>query len=296
MEKAKTPQLISTVEKKHTLSTSIKRKFFNEFNHIVENPPIHDILEFNKVDIIQFKFNDKNFGYLAMPETSENYYSFYRNYGTPYIFGMYNLDKAAGTDIMIGLIVLVLRYDYNVWQIMDLKIKKDFRGKNNIDKFISSTLTSRILKSNAYYGISMNPNIQIDKVAKKMHMPKMKSRGKMNIYLVDYIKIKELLPTLEVFYCSDIGFIDNNKTRNIIDSKTKKPIKILHLHHNATYCEYVITEPKAGFQYCFSIHDDNEYIIHQLKNNNNVCPIATANVYSNNFKVDWSKFVKTFEI
>ena len=47
---------------------------------------------------------------------------------------------------------------------MDLLIKKDYRGRDNVDKFISSTLPMRVMNSGAYYAVCMNPNVQIEKI------------------------------------------------------------------------------------------------------------------------------------
>ncbi len=128
-------------------------------------------------------------------------------------------------------------------------------------------------------------------------MPKMKHRGKMYIYLVSYEEINKILPSLSSFYCSEIGFVDNNKSRMIVDSAKKAPIKILHLHHNADYREDMnFCEPQRNYQYCFSIHESDEFIIQDLKEKYKITSSSSATVYSNDFKANWSKFVKTFEI
>ena len=284
-------------QKKHSLGTAIKMKLFDNFHHIVENPPEEDLKQLDQSEKFSFKFNNKSFGaYMDIPNSQEYYTNFYRNFGTPYIFGLYYVDKANNIDTIIGAISLVLRYDNKVWQIIDLKIKKEYRGQNYIDKLIGGTFTTRVMKSTAYYAISMNPNMRIDAVCNNMKLPKMKNRGKMYIYLVSLENIKKIIPTLETFYCSEIGFINNGDSRLFIDSNTKKNIKILHLHHNANYREFDYREPQRGYQYCFAIHEDNEFIIRVLKDEYNVESNASANVYSNDFKTDWSKFVKTFEI
>ena len=180
---------------------------------------------------------------------------------------------------------------------MDLKIKKAYRGTGGVNKFIRSTLFSRIIKNKGYYGICMNTNTIIETLVEKISLPKMKNRDKMLIYLVSYDDIVKILPTLSSFYCSEIAFIDNNKTRLIVDSTTKKSYKILHLHHNADYREdNDFYEPQKGYQYCFSIHESNEYIIQELKEKYKITSSTSATIYSNDFKTDWSKFVKTFEI
>lgn len=73
-------------------------------------------------------------------------------------------------------------------------------------------------------------------------------------------------------------------------------MKILHLHHNSLYRQFDFREPQRGYQYCFAIHEENDFIIKGLKDNYNVEPYSTANIFTNNFKADWSKFVKTSEI
>jgi hypothetical protein len=284
-------------QKKHSLGTTIKMKLFDNFHHIVENPLEEDLKELNKNVNFTFKFNNKSFGaYIDIPNSQEYYTNFYRNFGNPYIFGLYYIDKASNTDTIIGAVSLVLRYDNKVWQIMDLKIRKEYRGQHYLDKLIGATFTTRIMKSTAYYAISMNPNTRIDAVCNNMKLPKMKNRGKIYIYIVSYENIKKVIPTLETFYCSEIGFVNNGESRLFIDSNTKKNIKILHLHHNANYLEFDFRDTQRGYQYCFGIHEDNDFIIRVLKDEYNVEPSARANIYSNNFKTDWSKFVKTFEI
>lgn len=283
--------------KKYSLGTSIKMMLFDNFHYIVENPSEEDLYKLDKSDKISFKFNNKSFGsYIDIPNDLEYYTNFYRYFGTPYIFGLYYVDKESNINNIIGAISLILRYDNKVWQIMDLKIKKEYQGKDYLNKIIGGTFTTRILKSSAYYAISMNPNIRIDSICNNMKMPKMKYRGKMFIYLVSFENIKKIIPTLETFYCSEIGFVDNRDTRLFIDNNTKKNIKMLHLHHNANYREFDYREPQKGYQYCFSIHENNDFIISILQNEYKIEANASANIYSNDFKTDWSRFVKTFEI
>jgi len=298
VQNANTSQVDTSIaNKKFSLGTSIKMKLFDNFVHIVENPKQEDLKQFYQDDRFTFKFNNKSFGaYIDIPNTKEYFKDYYRTFGTPFIFGLYSLDKTQGTDSMIGAVSLVLRHDNKVWQIMDLKIAKEFRGKKCLDNLITSTLTTRIKKSTAYYAISMNPNARIDAICNNMKLPKMKNRGKMHIYLVSYDNIKNILPTLETFYCSEIGFINNGNDRLFIDNTNNRNIKLLHLHHNADYREFDFHDPQKGYAYCFAIHEDNDFIVRVLKEEYAVEPSASANIFSNDFKADWSKFVKTFEI
>jgi hypothetical protein len=282
--------------KSHTLKTAIKLKLFDNFHYFVENPKAADLDALDKSDKFSFKFDNKSFGAYVDSPNREYYTNFYKTFGTPHIFGIYYVDKANNLDSIIGAVTLVLRYDNKIWQIIDLKIKKEYRGQNYLDKLITSTFTTRIMKSSAYYTISMNPNSRIDAICNNMKLPKMKNRGKMYIFIISFENIKKIIPTLETFYCSEIGFIDNSNLRIFIDNNTKKTIKMLHLHHNSNYREFDYREPKKGYQYCFSIHEDNDFIISTLKNNFSINHSASANVFSNDFKSDWSKFVKTFEI
>jgi len=287
----------SIANKKFSLGTSLKMKMFDNFVHIVENPKAEDLNQFYQDDRFTFKFNNKSFGaYIDIPNNKEYFIDYYRTIGTPYIFGLYSIDKGQGTDTMIGAVSLVLRYDNKVWQIMDLKIAKEFRGKKCLDNLITSTLPTRVMKGSAYYAISMNPNARIDVICNRMKLPKMKNRGKMHIYLVSYDNIKNILPTLETFYCSEIGFVNNGNDRLFIDNTNNRNIKLLHLHHNADYREFDFHDPQKGYAYCFTIHEDNEFIVRILKEEYNIDPSSSANVFSNDFKTDWSKFVKTFEI
>lgn len=261
-------------------------------------PPIEDLKEIEKEEKFCFKFNNKTKGaYIECHKDSEYYNDYYRSFGKPEIYGLYEINNETNTKIIIGTVSLIYRYDNKVCHIMDLKIKKSHRGTGGVYKFIRSTLFSRIIKNSGYYGICMNTNTIIDHLTSTVSLPKMKNRGKMHIYLVSYEEINKILPTLSSFYCSEIAFVDNNKSRMIVDSTTKKPFKILHLHHNADYRENTdFFETQRGYQYCFSIHEDNEFIIQELKEKYKITSSSSATIYSNSFKADWSKFVKTFEI
>lgn len=290
-------QANAITSRKYSLGTALKLKLFDNFLHVVENPSLDDLKTLYQTDKFTFKFNNKGFGaYIDVPANKDYFMDFYRSIGTPYIFGLYNIDKVNNTDTIVGAVSLVLRYDTKVWQIMDLKIAKEFRGKQCINDLISATLTTRVMKSTAYYAISMNPNPRIDAVCNSIKLPKMKNRGKMHIYTVSFDNIKKIIPTLETFYCSEIGFVNSNEERAFIDGNAKTNMKILHLHHNANYREFDYREPQRGYQYCFAIHEENEFIIRTLKDEYQVEPSANATVFSNDFKADWSRYVKTFEI
>ena len=93
--------------------------------------------------------------------------------------------------------------------------------------------------NNSYYDICIHTNTIIETLTSKIMLLKMKDRGKMLIYLVSYDEMNKILLLLSSFYCSEIAFIDNNKTRMFVSTKTKKPFKFLHLHRNADYREDV---------------------------------------------------------
>lgn len=287
-------------------SPSIGEKISNTFKkdkityNVKEKPSIEDLKEIDKEEKFCFKFNNKTKGaYIECHKDVEYYNEYYRTFGKPEIYGLYEIDNETKpkTKTLIGTVSLIYRYDNKSCHIMDLKIKKSHRGSGGVNKFIRSTLFSRMIKNNGYYGICFNTNTIIENLVEKISLPKMKNRGKMNIYLVSFDDITKILPTLSSFYCSEIAFVDNNKIRLIVDSTTKKSFKILHLHHNANYREETdFSDPQRGYQYCFSIHESNEFIIQELKEKFKINPSSTATVYSNDFKADWSKFVKTFEI
>ena len=265
---------------------------------VSDKPTIEDLKEIDKEEKFCFKFNNKAKNAFIECHKDEDYYEeYYKTFGKPHIYGLYEKNNETKEKKIIGTISLIYRYDTKVCHIMDLKIKKSHRGTGGVNKFIRSTLFSRMIKNNGYYGISMNTNTIIENLVPKIMIPKMKSRGKMFIYLISFDELNKCLSSLSSFYCSDIGFIDNNKIRTFVDSVTKKPYKLLHLHHNAEYREDIdYTEPQRGFQYCFSIHESNEYIIQELKEKFKITSSSSATIYSNDFKTDWSKFVKTFEI
>jgi hypothetical protein len=265
---------------------------------VKDNPSVDDLKEIEREEKFSFKFNNKSKGAYFECHKDEDYYiDYYRTFGKPQIYGLYEKNNETKEKTIIGTVTLNYRYDNKVCQIMDLKIKKAYRGTGGVNKFIRSTLFSRMIKNNGYYGICMNTNTIIENLTSKISLPKMKNRGKMLIYLVSYEEMNKIVATLATFYCSEIAYVDNNKTRMIVSSETKKPYKILHLHHNAEYREDVdFTELQRGYQYCFSIHESNEYIIQELKDKYKISASSSATVYSNDFKTDWSKFVKTFEI
>lgn len=265
---------------------------------VLDNPSIEELKSFEKEEKLYFKFNNKKQGAYIECHKDKNYYKdYYKTFGKPDIYGLYEKNNTTKFKKLIGTVSLIYRYDNKVCHIMDLKIKKEYRGTGGVYKFTMSTLFSRMFKNNGYYGICMNNNTIIENLTKKMMMPTLKSRGKMLIYLISFENINKIVSLLSIFYCSEIAFIDNNKTRMIVDAVNKKSYKILHLHHNAEYYEDIdFTEPQVGYQYCFSIHESNEYIIEQLKGSFNISPSASATIYSSDFKTDWSKFVKTFEI
>ena len=287
----------TTASKKYSLKTHIKKKFVDNFNHVISKPSLIDLQLIDKADKVTFKFNNKTGGaFIDLPADKEYYNDYYRSFGNPFIYGLYNRDNINNVDQIIGALTLVYRYDHKIWQIMDLKIKKEFRGQSGVGTFVKATLGQRIMKSGAYYAICMNTNKIVDRVVSKTLLPKLKDRGKMEIYLVTLENLNKILTTLSIFYCSEIGFVDNNKSRIFVNSSNNQPYKILHLCHNADYRQYDLHEPQRGYQYCFSIHESNEYIITELKDKFHINPSATATVFSNNFKADWSRFVKTFEI
>ena len=265
---------------------------------VCSKPSIEELKEIEKEEKFCFKFNNKSKGaYIECHKDSEYYNEYYRTFGKPEIYGLYEINGETKEKKIIGSVSLIYRYDNKVCHIMDLKIKKSHRGTGGIRKFIMSTLFSRVIKNNGYYGICFNTNSIIENLTSSIALPKLKNRGKMHIYLVSYDEIVKIMPTLSSFYCSEIAFIDNNKSRMIVDSVTKKSFKILHLHHNADYREDTdFSEPQRGYHYCFSVHESNEYIIHELKEKFKISSSSSATVYSNDFKADWSKFVKTFEI
>ena len=266
--------------------------------NVNDKPSIEDLKQFEKEEKFCFKFNNKaKNAYIDCHKDEDYYMDFYRTFGKPYVYGLYEKNNETKESKIIGTVSLVYRYDTKVCHIMDLKIKKSHRGTGGVNKFVRSTLFNRVLNNKGYYAISMNTNTIIENLTSKMVLPKMKNRGKMFIYVISFDELNKCLTSLSSFYCSEIGFIDNNKSRMFVDNTTKKGYKLLHLHHNADYREEIdFTEPQRGYHYCFSIHESNEYIIQELKEKFKITASSSATIYSNDFKTDWSKFVKTFEI
>ena len=118
---------------------------------VKNNPSIEDLKELEKEERFCFKFNNKSKGAYMECHKDEDYYNeYYRTFGKPEIYGLYEKNKEEKTKTIIGSISLIYRYDTKVCQIMDMKIKKSHRGTGGIKKFIMSTLFSRIIKNNGY--------------------------------------------------------------------------------------------------------------------------------------------------
>ena len=279
---------------------------------VKDNPTVEDLHLLLKDEKQCFNFNNKPKSVYIDCHKDEDYYiDYYKTFGKPKLYGLYETNNHNKISKLIGSISLIHRYDTKVCQIMDLKILKKYRGIGGVSKFIMSTFFSRLFKYNGYYGICMNNNTIIEKLTHKIIMPTMSNRGIMLIYLVSFDDITKILAILTSFYCSSIGFVNTNKSRMFVDSTSKKDYKILHLHHNAEYREVVdYHEPQKEkakvkerqnqnqnqYMYCFAIHESNEFIIKDLKDNYKITSSSSATIYSNYFITDWSKFVKTYEI
>jgi hypothetical protein len=288
---------VSQIADRHSLKTIIKRAFIDNFNHIIINPPEDQLTELYNKNYFCFKYANKSFAVnFAIPRNKEYFTDFYKEFGIPYKYGLYNYDKEKNTDKIIGTLTMVHRHDNRILQILDVKIDKVHQSRGLLDTLISATIPLRILKNTEYYAISMNPNPRVDSICANMIINKLKNRGKMMIYVISFDQIKEILSNLQLFYSSDIGFVNNHEKRIWYDAIGKKELKMLHLHHNANYRQYDFREAQHGYSYCFAIHEGNEFIIQDLKEKYNIEPCASANVFSKGFKTDWSKFVKTSEI
>ena len=178
---------------------------------VISKPSIEDLKQIDKIDVCTFKFNNKSKGtYFECHKDADYYIHFYKTFGKPKIYGLYEKNNETNIKTLIGTITLVYRYDNKVCQIMDLKIKKKHRGCGGVNKFIMHTLLTRLLKNYEYYSICMNTNTIVEKLINKISFPSLKNRGKMFIFLVSFDEINKILSTLSTFYCSEICFVDNN--------------------------------------------------------------------------------------
>ena len=281
----------------YTVNETIKKDKFSI--EVKENPLVEDLKELLTDENFHFKFNNINkSAYIDCHKDEDYYIEYYKTFGKPQIYGLYEKNCKTKIKSLVGAVSLIHRYDNKVCQIMDLKIKKSNRGNGDVSKFISATQFSRMFKYEGYYTICMNTNTIVDHLlTNKIKSPKMKNRGKMMIYLISFDELNKILPILLSFYSSEIAFIDNTKSRLINDSSTKKPYKILHLHHNADYREDIdYTEPQREYKYCFAIHETSEFMINELKEKHKIISSSSATIYSCDFKTEWNKFVKTYEI
>jgi hypothetical protein len=213
---------------------------------------------------------------------------------------LYNRDVENNKDIIIGAITLVFRHDYNIWQIMDMKVLPDYRKQGSVGTFIRGTFFKRMSKTTSYYIICFDDNKIIDKIINNSIIPNMIDRGKMYIYLITHEQMNDIITILEYFYDSQIGFINNENLRVIANFNNNQSYKILHLNHNNSnsnrHIDISTISTDNLYKYCFSIHESNNYVIEKLKDEYNIDYSSTATIYSNNFITDWSKFVKTYEI
>jgi hypothetical protein len=133
---------------KYSITTSIKNQCgVKNFNHVVSSPKEEDLQIVDKAVIVKFTFNNKKNGcYIDLPADKLFYNEFYRTFGKPYIFALYNRDNVSNIDTVIGCVSLIYRYDKKIWQILDLKILKEYRGQKGISAFVKSTLGTRMNK------------------------------------------------------------------------------------------------------------------------------------------------------
>ena len=305
-----TNQIVALYTPLNVIETLSKKDSNTIVIEVKDNPTIEDLQMLLKDEKHCFNFNNKPKSvYIECHKDDDYYIEYYKTFGKPQLYGLYETNNHTKMSKLIGSISLINRYDTKVCQIMDLKILKKYRGTGGVSKFIMSTFFSRLFKYNGYYGICMNNNTIIEKLTYKLMIPSMSNRGNMLIYLVSFDEITKILPILTAFYCSTIGFINNKKSRMFVDTITKKDYKILHLHHNAEYREVIdYHEPQKEkvkekekqnqnhYLYCFSIHESSEFIIKDLKDKYKIESSSSATIYSNYFITDWSKFVKTYEI
>jgi hypothetical protein len=294
------------ISNKYTIKTILRNKFCKNFNHLISSPPVEDLNYLESKMKTYFNFNKIiRGGYITLPSQQQsgvtNYYiDFYKTFGKPYIYGLYNRDVENNKDIIIGAITLVFRHDYNIWQIMDMKVLPDYRKQGSVGTFIRGTFFKRMSKTTSYYIICFDDNKIIDKIINNSIIPNMIDRGKMYIYLITHEQMNDIITILEYFYDSQIGFINNENLRVIANFNNNQSYKILHLNHNNSnsnrHIDISTISTDNLYKYCFSIHESNNYVIEKLKDEYNIDYSSTATIYSNNFITDWSKFVKTYEI
>ena len=148
-----------------SISTSIKTSLSKTFKkekltiNVSYAPSIEDLQQFDKAEKFCFKFNNKaKNAYIDCHKDEDYYMDYYRTFGKPYVYGLYEKNNETKESKIIGTVSLIYRYDTKVCHIMDLKIKKSHRGSGGVNKFIRSTLFSRVLNNKGYYAISMNTN------------------------------------------------------------------------------------------------------------------------------------------
>ena len=80
----------------------VRTRIMNDIGTIRGIKGIEDLKQFYQDDRFTFKFNNKSFGaYIDIPNTNEYFIDYYRTFGTPYIFGFYNLDKTNNTGKLL---------------------------------------------------------------------------------------------------------------------------------------------------------------------------------------------------
>ena len=115
-----TPQSASSASSSsfaNILSNTFKQSKFTI--SVKENPSVEDLKEIEKEERFVFRFNNKTKGSYFECHKDEDYYiNYYKTFGKPQIYGLYEKNNELKIKNIIGTVSLNYRYDNKVCQIL----------------------------------------------------------------------------------------------------------------------------------------------------------------------------------
>jgi hypothetical protein len=176
-----------------------------------------------------------------------------------------------------------------VTYLCDLKVAKDYRGKLLPFKMLTTLGPSIDLLNAKIYGVTMDKTNKIIKLAKSIPLLHLKSGGKLYIYSLDYEKMLRAFDIIK-HYRPNVSFTNLTGIKDLILQSTNKPMKILHLQHNAGN----ISTPQKDYTHMFCCHETDP-LIDDLAYSDITTNITATIIHTSNFKSDWS-FITTASI
>lgn len=93
------------------------------------------------------------------------YFNFFRQIGEPFYYAIFNNNTIIGTICCVYRHIKINDNEmYNMFYLCDLKFGKNFRNKNLLIKLFYRIMSACIIKTNKFYGISMNESDDTNKI------------------------------------------------------------------------------------------------------------------------------------